>query len=133
MSALGTSTFLRRILVADGLISGATGLLMALGAGTLQELLAVPAPLLRTVGLSLVPFAILVAWLSRRAALPRAAVVAVIVVNAAWVAGSALLLLAGGIEPNAMGYAFIVGQAVAVAVLAGMQYLGLREFSALAA
>jgi hypothetical protein len=133
MSKSGTSLFLRRILIADAVISGATGLLMAFGADALQELLGVPATLLRYAGWSLVPFAILVASLSRQEAPPRAGVLTVIGLNAAWVAASVLLLLPGWIHPNGLGYAFVVGQAVAVGVLAEMQYAGLRRSSGLAA
>jgi hypothetical protein len=121
------SPFLRRTLVADAAISGATGLLMALGAGMLQELLGVPAALLRYAGLSLLPFAALVVYLSMRGRLPRAGVWGVILLNVAWVAASVLLLLGGWIAPNALGFAFIVGQAVVVAVLAELQYVGLRK------
>ncbi len=60
-------------------------------------------------------------------------VVAVIALNAGWVAASLLLLLAGWVEPNGLGYAFILGQAGAVAVLAEMQYVGLRRSKALTA
>lgn len=133
MSRFGTSIFLRRILLADGVISGATGLLMAFGAEALQGLLGVPATLLRYAGFCLVPFAILVVSLSRQEAPSRAAVAAVIGLNAAWVAASVLLLIPGWIHPNGLGYAFILGQAAAVGVLAEMQYAGLRNSSALAA
>lgn len=127
MSIFESPLFLRRILLADAAISGVTGLMMALGAGTLEALLGVPAPLLRYAGWSLVPFAILVASLARREAPPRAGVATVIALNAAWVAASVLVLLAGWIYPNGFGYAFILGQAAAVAVLAEMQYSGLRR------
>jgi hypothetical protein len=134
MSKLGTSLFLRRILLADGVISAATGLLMAFGAETLQPLLGVPATLLRYAGWSLVPFALLVVSLSRQEAPPRAGVITVIALNAAWVAASVLLLLLPGwIHPTGLGYAFILVQAAAVAVLGEMQYVGLRGSSALAA
>jgi hypothetical protein len=126
MATLDDAPFLRRILLADAVISGAMGLLMALGAETLEVLLGVPASLLRSAGVCLVPFAIVVGSLSRREALPRGPVRAVIAMNAAWVAASAALLLSGMVQPNAVGYAFIVGQAVVVAVLAEMQYAALR-------
>ena len=133
MSIFDEPLFLRRILLADAVISGATGLLMAVGAVSLEGLLGVPATLLRYAGWSLVPFAVLVASLSRHAAPPRAGVLAVIGLNAAWVAASLLMLLPGWIHPNGLGYAFIVGQAAAVAVLAEFQYAGLRRSSGLAA
>jgi hypothetical protein len=121
------SSFLRRTLAADATISGGTGVLMAAGAGFLQELLGVPGALLRYAGLSLLPFAALVAYLAMRGRLPRAGVWSVILLNVAWVAASVLLLLGGWIAPNALGFAFIAGQAVVVAVLAELQYVGLRR------
>ncbi len=127
LSMFGTSHFLRRILLADGVISGATGLFMAFGAGTLEELLGVPATLMRYAGFALVPFAILAGSLSRPQAPSRAGVVVVIGLNAAWVAASLLLLVPGWIHPSGLGYAFILGQAAAVAVLAEMQYGALHK------
>jgi hypothetical protein len=49
------------------------------------------------------------------------------------VSGAAGLLMAaatGLVRPNALGYAFVVGQAAAVAGLAGLQWLGLRRMAA---
>jgi hypothetical protein len=51
----------------------------------------------------------------------------VIAMNATWVAGSVLLLPSGWIAPNGLGYALLIGQALAVAVLAQMQYIGLQK------
>lgn len=127
------SHFLRRALIADATISGATGLLMLLGAGFLDGLLGVPATLLRVAGLSLVPFAAALAYLSTRERLSAAAVRTVIAINVAWVVASAALLVSGAIEPRALGYAFIVMQALAVAVFAEVQYVGLRRTRAAAA
>lgn len=124
MSAL---SFLRRSLLADAAISGATGLLMIFGAGLLEGLLGLPASLLRYAGLSLLPFAVLVFGLARRDPLSPGSVWAVIAANAAWVAGSVLLLVSGGVAPSGLGYAFVLGQAAAVAFFAEMQYVGLRR------
>ena len=122
-----TSPFLRRVLLADAATSGATGLLMMLGAGAAGELLGVPDALLRSAGLTLLPFAALVALLATRENLWRAGVWAVVVCNALWAADSVLLLLPGWIEPNELGIAFIVAQALVVAVFAELEYLGLRR------
>ena len=127
MSSLRTSSFLRRVLVADATISGMTGLLMVADAGALEGMLGVPALLLRYAGLSLLPFAALVFGLSRRDSLPQPGVWAVIALNATWVVASVWLPFSGWISPNALGYAFILGQAFAVAVFAEMQYVGLRK------
>ena len=122
-----TSPFLRRVLLADAATSGATGLLMMLGAAAAGELLGIPDALVRYAGLTLLPFAALVALLATRENLWRAGVWAVVVCNALWAADSVLLLLTGWIEPNELGIAFIVAQALVVAVFAELEYLGLRR------
>lgn len=118
--------FLRRVLLADAAAGAASGLLMLLGAGMLEGLLNLPAALLQAAGAGLLPLAAFLAWLGTRKAPSRAAVWAVIAVNAVWVVESFYLLLSGWVEPNAAGQAFIVVQALAVAVLAELEYVGLR-------
>ena len=87
------SPFLRRALLADAVISGGTGILMAASAGFVDGLLGLPAVLLREAGILLLPFAALVGWLATRERPPLGAVKTVIVVNGAWVAASLLLLV----------------------------------------
>jgi hypothetical protein len=130
MSHAIPSLFLRRALVADAAISGATGLLMIAAAGVLEGLLNVPASLLRYAGISLVPFVAYLIYLTRRTDLTRGSIWFVIAANAAWVIGSVLLLLSDQIQPNALGYAFVIVQAIAVAGFAEMQYVGLRRATA---
>ncbi len=125
------STLLRDALLADAIVSGGTGLLMAAAAEPLERLLAVPSTLLFYAGLSLLPFAALVAWLGTREGPSRPAIWAVIIVNALWVIDSVLLLASGWLAPTPLGYAFIAIQAVVVALLAELQYVALRlEISA---
>jgi hypothetical protein len=119
--------FLRRVLLVDAAISGATGLLSVAGAGLMQSLLAVPSAVLTCAGLSLVAFAVLVAYVATRATMPRAGVIAVIVCNLVWAADSILVLLGGWIAPSPLGYAFITAQALVVAILAQLEYVGLRR------
>jgi glucose uptake protein GlcU len=127
MSLFGLSPFLRRALLADALISGATGLLMLIGANVLASLLGLPEALLRYAGLVLLPYAALVAYVATREQLRRWAVWAVIVANAIWAVDSIILLLSGWLTPNALGYAFITFQALIVAAFAEIQYFGLRR------
>jgi hypothetical protein len=124
--AFPTSSFLRRALTADAAISGATGAVMIVAADVLARLLDVPATLLRYAGISLIPFVAYVLYLSRRPALTSGSVWLVITLNIAWVIASGVLLLSGEIHPNALGYAFVIAQAIAVAAFAEMQYVGLR-------
>jgi len=126
---IAVTSFLRRTLTVDAAISGATGVLLLLSAGMLAQLLDVPEALLRYSGVVLVPFAIYVGLIARRDTVPRASVVAIIALNIAWVAGSVWVALGGAIRPSPLGYAFIIAQAIAVAVFAELQYVGLRKGS----
>ena len=121
-----TSSFLRRVLTADAAISGATGAVMIVAADSLAGLLDVPATLLRYAGIGLIPFVAYVFYLSRRESLASASVLLVIALNVAWVIASGVLLFSGQIHPNALGYGFVIAQAIAVAAFAEMQYVGLR-------
>jgi hypothetical protein len=125
--------FLRRVLLVDAAAGAAMGLLMLFGAGVLENLLNLPAALLKTAGAGLLPLAAFLAWLGTRDVPPRAAVWVVIAVNAVWVADSIYLLLSGWVSPNVAGQAFIIAQALAVAVLAELEYFGLRRSASVAA
>ncbi|MBX6743954.1 MAG: hypothetical protein IRY87_18115 [Acetobacteraceae bacterium] len=127
MRSFSPSPLLRWTLLADAAASGAMGLLMLLGAGPLGRLLSLSAGLLSGAGLVLLPYAALVAWLGSRASLTRPAVWVVIGINAVWAADSLLLLASGWVQPNGLGQAFIIAQALAVALFAELQFLGLRR------
>jgi hypothetical protein len=122
-----TSTFLRRVLLADAAASAATGLLMLFGAGLLEQPLGLPRGLLHYAGASLLPIAALIAYLATREHLPRTGVWAVIVLNAIWAADSILLLWTGWVEPTRLGHAFVIAQALVVAIFAELEYFGLRR------
>jgi hypothetical protein len=124
---MSQTVFLRRVLILDAVASGATGLLMLLGAELLEQWLNLPAALLRYAGISLLPFAAIVAWLGLRASLSRAGVWAVIALNVLWVVDSAALLVSGWVDPALLGYAFVIFQAAVVAVLAELEFIGLRQ------
>ncbi|MGH7629535.1 MAG: hypothetical protein ACREOF_09095 [Gemmatimonadales bacterium] len=129
-TAVPPSTLLHRALLADAAVSGATGALMLVAAGLLAPLLGLPAELLRWAGIALIPFAAFVLWVARRNSVSRTATLAIVIVNALWTVGSLLLLLAPGIAPTIIGYVFTIGQALAVALFAELQYVGLRRESA---
>jgi hypothetical protein len=128
MSRLPVS-FLGRVLLADAVLSGATGLLMLVGAGPLSSLLELPVGLLRGAGLVLLPFVAFVFWLSQKPVPNRAAVWAVVLVNAVWVVDSVGLAFGGMVSPNALGLAFVLGQAAVVAVFAELGFVALRNSS----
>jgi hypothetical protein len=127
-----SSSFLRRVLLADAIVSGGTGLLLMGGGGLVKDLLGLPVTLMQYAGFSLLPFAALVAWIAMRDTISRPAVWAIIAYNALWAADSILLLLTGWVSPTALGVAFVIAQAVVVAGFAELQYVGLRRSAAAA-
>jgi hypothetical protein len=124
---LTVSPFLRNALLADALVSGAAAALMIAGAVLLGPLLGLPEALLFWAGVALVPFVALVYVTARRASVPRLLVLDIALVNAAWVAGSFAIMLAGLVTPNLLGVLFITAQALAVALFAALQVMGLRS------
>ncbi|MDO8981349.1 MAG: hypothetical protein Q7V17_19195 [Afipia sp.] len=124
---INPSFFLRRALQADAIVSGAMALLLVFGAGFLASLLNLPEAFLRNTGLVLVVFALGVGYLASRAMMSKAAVWAVIAINAVWTIDSIVLLASGWVSPNLLGQAFIVMQAIAVGVFAELEFIGLRK------
>ena len=120
------SVFLRRALVVDALASGLTGALMLVGAGPLAPMLGLPAALLQGAGLVLVPYVAFVAVIATRAHISSPAVWVVIACNAAWTVASFILLI-DFVTPTALGTVFVIGQALAVAALGGLQFVALRR------
>src|SRR5687768_4017903 len=84
MTRITVSPFLRWALRLDAVASGATGLLMLLAPGALEQLLRIPAEVLSSAGLILVPYAAIVGWLGTRGTLASIAVWLVIAVNLLW-------------------------------------------------
>jgi len=121
------SLFLRRALQADAIFSGVAALVFVFGAGLFASLTNLPETFLRNTGLVLVVYAALVGFLGTRSMMAKAAVWAVIAVNAIWAIDSFILLVSGWVSPNLLGQALIVMQAVAVGVFAELQLMGLRK------
>ena len=124
--------FLRQALFVDAAVSGAAGVLMAAGAPFLSPLLGLPADLLFWSGLLLFPFVALLIAVARRGKASRLILIDIIGINALWVAASFGLLLSGAAQPTMLGNAFVIAQALAVALLAGLQFIGLRRVTATA-
>ncbi|NTX03263.1 MULTISPECIES: hypothetical protein [Myxococcus] len=128
MSAIPASrTLLGHILLADGLISGATGALMFFAAGPLSDLLGLHVTLLRSAGFSLLPFAALLVFLAMRPLVPRALVWAIIVANVLWTVDSFVLLASGWVQPTVWGQAFTLVQALAVAGFTCLELMAVKQ------
>jgi hypothetical protein len=117
-------------MIADAVVTGMTGLALFAGAGLLHDLLGVPVALMRYTGLILIPFAAVVFYWSDPARLSRSRAWTVITLNLAWVAASVMLLVTDWIAPTSLGIAFVLFQAVVVAIFAERQFTGLRQTSA---
>ena len=105
---------------------------MALAAQPLGELLGLPFVLLLVAGIVLLPLALVLYWMSNQTLLSRTGVWAVIALNALWVVESIALLVTGYVQPTALGYAFVIGQALVVLLLAELEFFGLRRSESLA-
>jgi hypothetical protein len=127
MSLVDRPDFLRNVLLVDAITCVATGALMTLGADLVAGLTQLPKGLLTSAGLSLFPIAAFMAFVATRRPPPRPGVWLVIIGNVGWVLASVLLLLSGAIAPNGLGYAFVTMQAIAVALLAELEFMGLRR------
>lgn len=125
--SMANATLLRRVLIVDAAVSGATAVLLALSGNALAGLLAVPEGLLRSAAAILIPFVLFVAYIARREVVPRTAVQTVIALNIAWVVASLWIVTGSALRPNTLGFTFIVAQALAVAGFAVAQYVGLQK------
>lgn len=122
-----SAIFLRRVLLADAASCAGMGVGMLLFAGPLAALMNLPTMFIIEVGWLLLPCAAFIAYLASRRVPPRIGVWAVIALNAVWVVESFALLFTDWVSPNAFGMAFIVAQALVVALLAELEYVGLRK------
>lgn len=127
-SVLSSPSLLPWTLRADAASGIAMGMPLVAFAEPLAALLGLPAQLLLACGLALFPFAGLMLLAARNARPPAALVWLVIAGNGAWVLGSAWLCYA--LPLTALGQVFVIGQALAVLLLAELEYTGWRRLSA---
>jgi hypothetical protein len=113
---------LRQWLIVDAVTCLLTGVLLTLASAPLASLLGLPQALLFYAGLALFPCAALMAVTARSQ--KRALVWTVILGNVAWVVGS--LYVAFAFEVTSIGMAFVLVQAVAVDILAFLEWRALR-------
>jgi hypothetical protein len=130
MSRLTMTPFLRNALVLDAVASALVGLPMAAVAHPLGAALGLPPPLLFWAGVLCLPYAALLAMMSRETTVSIAAIRTVVIGNALWVLGCLALAFAGWVLPTALGVAFLLAQAVFVGLFAELQWMGWRRASA---
>ena len=126
------SPFLRTVLAVDAALSGLSGAVLALDTGMLAGPLGLSPDLMRPVGIFLIGYAALLAWLAARPALPRKAVWALVALNVVWAVESVMLLALRWAEPTGLGLGLVLAQAAAVLLVADLYYLALRRSRAAA-
>jgi hypothetical protein len=117
----------RVVLLADAVVTGATGVLMLAGAALLDGWLDLPTGLLAGAGAFLVVYVAALFGIARLQRIPRAIVQAVAVLNLGWGVGCAALLMGDAISPNALGTAFVLVQIVAVVIFAAALLATIRS------
>lgn len=126
------SRFLRIVLKLDCLSCLAMAALLVPGAATLAGAFGLPKELLREAGLMLIPIGLFIGWLGMRGHGPAALVGMVVAGNIAWTLSSlATVALLPAMTP--IGTVFVAVQALAVLVIALLEWRGLRQSSAVVA
>ena len=125
------SNLLRYALRGNALFSASSGAGFILAAGHLASLTGLQPPLIFTIaGIGLIGYAGPVWRLAASPAIPPAPAWAIILADAAWVAGSLALLLSGIAPLTVMGKWLIAILADIVGIFAVLQYIGLQRLSA---
>ena len=126
MSIFSSPRFLRTVLWADCASCTATAGLQLMAPAQLAQVLGLPAALLLESGFALVGVMAFVAWIASRAETPRSLAWVLVAGNFAWAAGC-LVLATRGVATSGLGLAYLVVQALAVGVLAELEWIGLRR------
>lgn len=126
-SILSSPHFLRNVLRVDALSCIGCGALQVAFPAAMAGLLNLPQALLAPTGEFLLAYAVVVAFVSTRNPVPRPFVWLLVAGNLGWALACVLLLVSGRFAPSLLGVAYVVVQALTVAVLAELQYFGLRR------
>ncbi len=130
MSIFRSPAFLRRVLLVDAAACALMGAVLAAASGTIAGWTALPHSLLLVAGVALLPIAGFIGFVATRDQISEPAVWLIVVGNGAWVVASIWLLVGAGLSPNALGHVLVGGQALAVGVLAELEFFGVRNLSA---
>ena len=118
---------LRRVLAFDAISGGGTGLLQLAATGLLSGMLGLSETLLRSSGIAIFAFVALAAWLAMQRTPSRAGLAVLVLGNFAWAIGCLWLALGGAAGVTSVGVAYLMVQVMVVAVLAELQWMGLRQ------
>jgi len=126
------SNFLKRVLLLDAASCLGMGAALGLSANSLAPLFGLETTIVRGAGLTLLPVGLFILGLGIRRSAPAILVYAVIIGNFAWSIES-LVLIGATPQITALGTAFVTAQAAAVAILAMLEWVGVRRLKPAAA
>ncbi len=124
---MSSPRFLRAVVWFDastGVLLGALHLLLT---APLAEWLGLPAGLLQVTGAMLLGYAALAIAIARSASMPSGWLWVLIVGNGGWAVASLALLLGSTLTPTLLGQAYLLVHVVSVALLAELQWMGVRR------
>lgn len=124
---MSSPRFLRAVVWFDaltGLLLGALHLLLTV---LLSDVLGLPAGLLQMSGVMLLGYAALATAIAWSEPMPRGWLWALIVGNFAWALASLVILLGSAMTPTLLGQAYLLVHVVSVALLAELQWMGVRR------
>ena len=122
---------LRRVLQANMVFSGLSGLLLAVEAGPLSRWLGVPAAwILMVIGIGLLGFAWQLFQTAKQSPMNLRQANAILLMDIAWVVGSALLLFTGWVSFTIAGWWAVLLVADVVALFAILEFVGIRRLQA---
>ena len=125
------TSFLRRSLQLDGIASGLCGVLLVAAASPISAVIGLAEPgIAQVVGALLVVYAAALLWNGARATVSRAEALAAVVLNAGWVIGSAVVILAGPL--TLIGNLAVAAVAAAVLLFAVLEVVGLTRLREMA-
>jgi len=110
----------------DAAITGAFGVLIGVASPLLDGRLGIDAALLLALGVVLVGYALVLEFVVARRP-TRPLVWEVIAINLVWVVSSVVAVVTDVLTPTTLGTVFVLLQAAAVALIAGLQLLALRR------
>lgn len=120
------TTFLRRSLQLDGFASGVCGGIVLVAAQPVSELIGLRTPgIALGVGAMLLVYAAALLWQAGRPKINRGEALVVVVLNAAWVAGSIAVVAAGPL--TVLGNVAVAAVAAAVLLFAVLEVVGVRR------
>lgn len=123
-----SSKLLRQVLLADGVTSGVAGLGLVAMPGRIATLLGPPsAALMAGIGAGLLLFGAALVRHATRAEPGRGAAILIAALNLAWVAGSAVVVAAGGLTTLGNWVVILVGIVVLGFAMAELRHLPARR------